>query len=143
MFKFKIVINIIVITMFIISMVGLSSAMSDLTTGSDNISIGFDGIKVDPKKVLPDNSGPPSYSGMINSATLYLRFCLIEQHICIERKADTFGQVCDPNLANLIGTGKESGYEGSVLPFFHYAGWRCELENPNDKPPYGTESLAK
>jgi hypothetical protein len=56
---------------------------------------------------------------------LLLSFCLIGEHICVERRAVAFGQVCDSSLAKSIGSGESGDYVG-IVPFgFSYAGFRC------------------
>lgn len=84
---------------------------------------------------------------MPNVASLQLEFCPFghDQLPCVWRQAKVSGQVCDPELAKEIGTGKP-GYAGevtgSVMPGYRYTAWRCETENPADRPPSGTSGLA-
>lgn len=71
--------------------------------------------------------GPPAafVESMPEDGPLWLDFCLIGDHICVERKALVWGQVCDSKVAKITSENGET-YEGlPVLPGFHYAGWHC------------------
>lgn len=86
------------------------------------------------------------YQGMPNTGVLHLRYCLIGNHVCMGIVADAWGQVCDAGMARSMGHSHEFGWrgdiegdiEGTVPPGYHYAGWWCVLDNPQDAKKYQT-----
>jgi hypothetical protein len=62
-----------------------------------------------------------------NAGELYLRFCLVGNHICTEHGTSCHGQCCDQSMADSEGYGCSGDVFGVRIPGSHYAGWRCHM----------------
>lgn len=72
-------------------------------------------------------AGPPAayINAMPQTGPLHISFCAIGEHVCIERVALAWGQVCDSQVAAMSASNTADYVDGFVPPLFHYAGWHC------------------
>ena len=72
---------------------------------------------------------PPTiqkFQAELGDQKLYLEFCLVGGHVCVERQAIAWGQVCDAQLAGEMGRHEHGAVDGVVPPGFIYHRFRCK-----------------
>ena len=62
-----------------------------------------------------------------NAGELLIRYCMLGDHLCVERSTSCHGQCCDQSEADSLGYNCSGNVFGVIPPGSHYAGWRCQM----------------
>lgn len=88
------------------------------------------GTNVHAQTLDPHSIAPPEIlkmDSLPNAGELLLRYCLIGNHLCVERSTSCHGQCCEQVTADAEGYGCSGDVYGSIPPGYRYAGWRCQM----------------
>jgi hypothetical protein len=79
----------------------------------------------DPHSIAP--SEILSMDSMPNAGELFVRYCMIGNHLCTVHSTSCHGQCCNQFEADDIGYGCSGDVFGLIPPGSHYAGWICKM----------------